>query len=274
MRDLSKRLRGDDFRHAVEAVAALRHLDPATRADLVRSIDAKDEQRAFQLLIARLVAEGGVHRLAARWRDLPSPQWRELLVSEIGQAFHLWVDEGTIELLLAALDDPDDNVARRAVKLLTGGLREPPAKERKEIAKTLRGKAALKAWDQAAAWMTPARRARVATAVTAALDRCADNPKALTWPDDYIELLGHSATCTDRRAIALLEGFRKMAGGTRRSEFEALDPEHLPWPTSVLAKKKGIRAGTPFVRVWSLPTGLLDLNGLEDAIERIRRREA
>src|SRR5207342_385414 len=101
----------------------------------------KDEQRAFQLLTARLVAEGGVRGLAARWRDLPSPQWREMLVSEIGQAFHLWVEEGTIELLLAALEDPDDNVARRAVKLLTGCLREPTAKERKQIGKTLRGEA-------------------------------------------------------------------------------------------------------------------------------------
>ena len=37
MRDLSKRLRGGDFRHAVEAVAALRRLDPATGAGLVPS---------------------------------------------------------------------------------------------------------------------------------------------------------------------------------------------------------------------------------------------
>jgi hypothetical protein len=109
--------------------------------------------------------------------------------------------------------------------------------------------------------------------VTAALDRRADNPKALTWPDDYIELLGHSATRTDQRAIALLEAFRKMAGETRRSAFETLDPENLPLPTSILAQQKGIPPGTPFVRVWSIPTGLLDLEGLEDAIERIRRRE-
>jgi len=196
-----------------------------------------------------------------------------MLVSEIGQAFHLWVEEGTIELLLAALDDPDEKVSRRAVKLLTSCLREPPAKERKGLAKTLRGRAALEAWGQATAWMTPARRARVAKAVTAALDRCADNPKALTWPDDHIELLGHSATRTDQRAIALLEEFRRMAGETRRSEFDALDPEDLPSPTSILAKKKGIPPGTPFVRVWSIPTGLLDLKGLEDAIGRIRRRE-
>ena len=120
--------------------------------------------------------------------------------------------------------------------------------------------------------MTPARRARVAKAVTAALDRCADNPKVLTWPDDYIELLGHSATRTDQRAITLLEEFRNMAGEARGSEFEALDPENLPEPTSILAEKKDIPPGTPFVRVWSVPTGLLDLKGLEDAIERIRRR--
>ena len=273
-RDWSKRLRGGNFREAVGAVAALRRLDPATGAGLVPSSgDTKDEQRAFQLLVARLVAEGGVHGLAARWRDLPSPQWREMLVSEIGQAFHEWIEEGTVELLLAALEDPDDKVARRAVKPLSSCLREPPARERKKIARTFRGRAALEAWGRAAEWMTPARRARVATAVTAALDRCADNPKALTWPEDYIELLGHTATRTDQRAITLLEEFRKMAGEARRSEFEALDPENLPEPTSILAEKKGIPTGTRFVRVWSVATGLRDLKGLEDAIERIRRRE-
>ena len=62
MRDLSKRLRGGDFRHAVEAVAALRLLDRGTAARLVPSTETSDEQRAFQLLIARLVAEGGVPR--------------------------------------------------------------------------------------------------------------------------------------------------------------------------------------------------------------------
>src|SRR5260370_28954885 len=100
MRDLSKRLRGGNFRHAVEAVAALRRVDPATGAGLVPSTDTKDEQRAFQLLVARLVAEGGVHGLAARGRDLPSPQWRGKLVSEIGQAVPLLVEEGPGQPLL------------------------------------------------------------------------------------------------------------------------------------------------------------------------------
>src|SRR5260370_22579789 len=116
-----------------------------------------------------------------------------MLVSEIGQAFPLWVEEGTVELLLAALDDPDDKVARRAVKLLSSCLREPPAKERKEIAKTLRGRAALEAWGQATAWITPARRARVATAVAAAPDRFADNFKAPALPGGHNQLLRPSA---------------------------------------------------------------------------------
>lgn len=264
-------MRGGDFRQAVKAVAELRHLDCASGAHVISLITPGDEQRAFQLLVARLVVDGGVHELAARWNDLPSPRWREMLVSEIGQAIHLWVDEGTIELLLAALDDPE--VARQAVESLIECMRERPAKERMQMTKTLRGKAALDAWDKMAGWITPARRARVAHAVTAALDGCADNPRALTWPDKYIELLGHSANRSDQRAVALLEQFRAMAGETRRAEFEALDPYNLPFPTSILATKKGIPPGTNFVRVWSRPTGLLDLNGLEKAIERIRCRE-
>jgi hypothetical protein len=269
--DLTKRLRGGDFRQAVKAVAELRHLDRVSRAHLISSITPGDEQRAFQLLIARLVAESGVRGLAARWSDLPSPQWREMLVSEIGQAVHLWVDEGTIELLLAALDDPE--AARQAVGSLIECMRERPDRERKQMGKTLRGKAALDAWDKMAIWITRARRTRVASAVFAALDGCAANPKALTWPDKYIELLGHSANRTDQRAVTLLEKFRGMAGETRRSEFATLDLCNLPWPTSIVSGKKGVPRGTPFVRVWSQSTGLLDIKGLEEAIERIRRRE-
>ena len=267
-----RRLRGGDFRQAVKAVAEIRHLDRASAAQVISSITPGDEQRAFQLLIARLVVDGGVHELATRWNDLPSPQCREMLVSEIEQAIHLWVDEGTIELLLAALDDRQ--VARQAVGSLIECMRERPAEERMHMAKTLRGKTALDAWGKMAVWIPPARRARVAHAVTTALAGCADNPRALTWPDKYIELLGHSANRGDQRAVALLEQFRAMAGETRRAEFEALDPYHLPFPTSILATKKGISPGTPFVRVWSRPTALLDLKGLEKAIERIRHREA
>jgi hypothetical protein len=273
IRDVPKRLSGTNFRHAIEAVAALRHLDPESRARIVPAFDNDHPQRDFQLLVARLVAEGGVQRLAERWRDLPSPNWREMLLSEIGQAFHLWADEGTIEVLIAALDDPESSVARRAVSPLLALLRVQSEKERKELAKTKLGKATLAAWDEAAPWLTAERRARIAAAVTATLDRHADNPKAgLTWPESYIELLGYCATSRDAHAIALLERFRKIAGEPRRSEFEPLDSENLPWPTSILAKKRGIRPGTPFARVWSVPTGLLDIKVLDAALERIRSR--
>jgi hypothetical protein len=96
MRDVAKRLRGADFRQAVQAVAALRHMDPASRARLVPSLGVQDEQRAFQLLIARPVVDGGVSGLAARWRDLPSPHWREELLTELGQCLSLWVEDPTI----------------------------------------------------------------------------------------------------------------------------------------------------------------------------------
>jgi len=272
MRDLSKYLRGGDFRNAVKAVAELRHVDFATGRALIPSLDPVDEQRAFQLLIARLVVEGGVRGLAARWGELPSPAFRERLVSEIGQALDLWADEGTIELFMAALEDPEPSVERNAVVALVTCLRELTHKERKAMAKTLRGKAAIDALDQTRSWMTPVRCARVAKAVTAALDRCAGNPKLLTWPDKYIELLGLSARNADQHVIALLEGFRPIAGETRRYETETLDPENLPWSTQVVAEGKGIAPGTQFKRVWSKPTGLLDLKGLEKAIERIRLR--
>ena len=64
-----------------------------------------------------------------------------------------------------------------------------------------------------------------------------------------------------------------MAGETYRVEVETLDPDNLPWPTSMMAAKKGIKPGTPFKRISHIPTGLLDLKGLEEAIQRIRRRQ-
>lgn len=273
MRDLSKRLRGKDHRHAFQAVAALRHMDAASGARLIPSLGKQDEQRAFQLLIAMIVVEDGVSGLAARWAELPSPHWRETLLSEIGQYFALWVDEGTIELLIAGLNDPEETVARRAVDSLIACVRETPAKERKAQATTQGGRAAREAWDRAALWMTRERRARIAAAVTAALDRCAGNPRALTCASKYIELLGYVAIRSDTHADEVLEGFRPMAGEPYRVEFETLDPDNLPWPTAMIAANKGIKPGTPFKRISHIPTGLLDLKGLEEAIQRIRRRE-
>ena len=272
MADLAKQLRAKDFRNAVKAIGEMSRLDPAARAALVPTTKAKDEQRAFQFQVARIVADGGASALAARWKELASPEWRENLVSAIAGAFHTWVSEGSVDALITALGDPVDNVARQSVTLLTACLREPTARERKDAAKTLSGTVALETFDRAAQWMTTARRERITQLVTDRLARRAANPKALTWPDWYIELLGHSATRADQRSIAVLEGFRPMAGEPRRTEFEKLDPWNLPWPTSVLAEKRGIPPGTPFVRIWSLGTGLLDLKNLQEALARIRAR--
>ena len=99
--------------------------------------------------------------------------------------------------------------------------------------------------------------------MTSTLDRHVRYPGARTWSDDYIALLGYCATSSDERHSSCSKDFASSAGKTRRSEFEALDSENLPWPTSMLAKKNGIPPGTPFVRIWSKPTGLLDLKRLE-----------
>lgn len=236
-----------------------------------RAWDTQDEQRAFQLLVARIVAEGGVQALATKWGELPSPEWRATLASEIGQHFDRWVDEGTLEVLLAALED-EDSVARQALGTLIACLEERTPKWRKQFGKTQSGQVALKAFEQGGAWMTPARRARAAKAVTAALARCRAKPMALLWPSRYIELLGLSATRADADAIAVLESLRPMAGQTHRAKVETLDPDNLPWHTALVAEKKGIPPGTPFKEVTLLPTGLLDLENLELAIKRIRAR--
>ena len=271
MRDIPKSLRGTDFRHAVQAIAALRGMARAQASALVPAIDAPDEQRAFQLAAARIVTQAGVRGLAASWHELPGIQWRELFVSELGQALDWWNDEDTVEVVLAALDD-EALVQRRAVTLLKSCLRPIPEKERKKTAKTQSGKAGLEAIDRMAGWMTAPRRARIAAAVASALERCAQSPRDLTWPDWYIELLGLTAVRGDTRALAVLERLRSTAGEPRRTEFERLDPDALPGETAAVAQKKGVPAGTPFVRIKSVGTGLLDLENLERAIAAIKAR--
>jgi hypothetical protein len=250
VRDIPRRLRGTDFRHAVQAIAALRDMDRAEAGRTVPAVDAPDEQRAFQLAAARIVAQSGVRGLAERWHELPGTQWRELFVSEIEQALASWTDEDTVEMVLSALDD-EPSVQRRAVTYLRSLASSIPKK---------------------AGWMTAPRRARIAVAVTSALERCADNPRDLTWPDWYIDLLGLIAVRGDVRALAILERLRPKAGEPRRTEFERLDPDDLPRETAAVARQKGVPAGTPFVRIKSTGSGLLDLENLERAIAAIKHR--
>jgi hypothetical protein len=115
------------------------------------------------------------------------------------------------------------------------------------MGKTLRGKAALDAWDKMAVWITPARRTRIASAVTAALAGNAANPKALTWPDKYIGLLGHRANRADRRAVTLLE--QKEEGPARATLHSRLVATHRP------PRYQGAGGG---YRAHSAPRGLMD----------------
>ncbi len=208
---------------------------------------------------ARLLAEGGVRNLAAHWVEVPMPQWREKLVTDFDPE---WLaDEGAVELLIAALGDAEPAVERRAMCVLQGCLRPRSRKDASEML------------DQLERRLSPADRKRIAGLVTSALERAGDNPKALLWPDWYIELLGFTATRGNARAVAALERLRPRAGEPRRTEFERLDPDNLPWETAMVARKKGIASGTPFVRIKSIGTGLLDLENLDRAIAAIRARK-
>ena len=269
---MSKTIGGADFSKAVAALAALRQLDPAERRAHIPAVHAQDEQRALQIRVGELIAEGGVQAVAGAWRELASAEWRTNLIVEIDQSFLQWIEEGTFELLVAALEDPEISVARRALCTLRSYVAPLAAKERKGFEKTKWGKAYLEALDRAAPWITAPRRARMTRAVIAILRGYPENRPTLLWPDKFVELLGHTATRDDEEALSLLEGFRPLAGEPHRCETTTLDPYNLPWPTSILAERKGIPAGTPMKHVSVIPTGLLDLKNLERAIARIRAR--
>jgi len=269
---LSKHLGGADFRKAVAALAALRRLDPAAARAQIPAVHAQDEQRTFQIRVAQLIVDGGVQAVAAAWRELPSAEWRTNLIIEIDQSFLDWIDQGTFELLVTALEDPEISVSRRALGTLRGYVAPLTAKERKDAEKTKRGKVYLEARDRAAPWITAPRRARMTQALIAILRGYPENRPSLFWPDKFVELLGHTATRDDEEALRLLEGLRPLAGEPHRCETTKLDPDNLPWPTSILAERKGIPPGTPMAHVAVIPTGLLDLKNLEDAIARIRAR--
>ena len=270
--NLSKWLGGADFPKAVAALAALRHLDPAAARAQIPAVHAQDEQRAFQIRVAQLIADGGVQAVAAAWRDLPSAEWRTNLIIEIDQTILKWIDESTFELFTTALEDPEVSVSRRVLPTLLGYIAPPTAKERSDAEKTKRGQAYLEALDRSATWLTAARRARMTRAVIAILRGYPENRQLLIWPDKFIGLLGYTATRDDEEALSLLEGFRPLAGETHRFKTVKHDPYNLPWPTSLLAARKGILPGTPMATVSAIPTGLLDLKNLEDAIARIRAR--
>ena len=100
------------------------------------------------------------------------------------------------------------------------------------------------------------QRARITQGLVRAMARHNERPMELFWLEKYVELLGLTANATDEMVIARLERLRPFSGASRRTVFEKLDPDNLPWPHNVLAEKKGVRL---VARVWDLGTGLLEI---------------
>lgn len=238
---LLKKLRGKDYRAAYRTIPQLCKLDDGSLAALVASYKPKDEQRRFQLELARLALGEGIEGITREWLRLGTDEQRRILLQEIGGE---WGDEWTVEIAIAALEEPDDKV---------------------------RGYAVLRARDVAQrSSISPERRSRITQALVRAMARHDEQPMELFWLEKYVELLGLTAGASDEMVIARLERLRPFAGASRRTTVEKLDPDNLPFPYP----KDNWPAGLPKpgYRVWDRGTGLLEIKVLEAALRQIRAR--
>jgi hypothetical protein len=236
---LLAKLRGKNDRAAYGAIPQLLKLDDGSLAALVASYKPKDEQRRFQYELARIALTEGIVPLTKQWLRLGSAEQRGVLLQEIGPD---WDREWKIEIAIAALEEPDDKV---------------------------RGYAVVLAKYAAPQGINADQRARMTQGLVRAIARHNERPLELLWLQWYVELLGLTANASDELAIAQLERLRPFSGASRRTAWEKLDPDNLPWPTSVLAEKKGVR---PVATLWEFGTGLLEIKVLESALKQIRAR--
>src|SRR6266850_8042863 len=264
---LLKALRSPRFRAAVKAIAELRASRDATLAGVVEGYPAPDEQRAFQYRVARAVLEHGVSGLVTGWPALGDPKWRAELVSEIGQALDQWVDEATVDLMLAALDDPSRNVRAKAVWAIVGIVCDIPERERR-AARAVSHRRAIAARDALRAWLTPARRSQITRGLLDMLDQHRQEPSVVLA--QIVETLGYTATPDDVDALGALEALRSQSGEPFHVTHETLDESKLDWRDRLLAERKGIAPERIKARISYRPTGLLDQKVLIDALERIQ----
>ena len=236
---LLTKLRGKDYRAAYRAVPQLCKLNDGSLAAIVAAYRPKDDQRRFQFEVARVALAEGIAGLTKQWLRLGTDEQRRVLLQEIGPE---WDHEWQVEIAIAALDEPDDKV---------------------------RGYAVVLAKHAAQCGIGPDQRARITQGLVRAMVRHNERPLELFWLQWYVELLGLTADASDELVIARLERLRPFSGASRRTVFEKLDPDNLPWPTNVLAEKKGVR---PVMTVWDLGTGLLEIRILESALKQIRAR--
>ena len=238
---LLTKLRGKDYRAAYRAIPELLKLNDGSLAARLASYKPKDEQRRFQLEVARIALAEGIHGLTKEWLQLGTAEQRRVLLQELGPG---WGDEWTIEIAIAALDEPDDKVRGYAVICL-----KDPA-ERGAI--------------------TAPQRARTTQGVVRAMARYNEHPMDLFWIEKYVELLGLTASASEDIVIARLERLRPFAGASRRTVWQKLDPDNLPSPHPRHDWPSGLPK--PVARVWDLGTGLLEIEILETALKRIRTR--
>lgn len=239
---LLTKLRGKDYRPAYRAIAQLCRLNDGSLAAVVASYRPKDEQRRFQFELARIALAEGIGGLTKQWLRLGTGEQRRVLLQEIGPE---WGDEWMVEIAIAALEEPDDKVRGYAVLLAKGAA-------------------------QRGAGISPEQRARITQGLVRAMARHNERPLELFWLQWYVELLGLTADASDELVIARLERLRPFSGASRRTVFEKLDPDNLPWPHNVLAEKKGVRL---VATVSDLGTGLLEIKLLETALRQIRARK-
>ena len=239
---LLTKLRGKNDRAAYGAIPQLLKLDDGSLAALVASYKPKDEQRRFQFEVARIALAEGIGGLTKQWLSLGTEEQRRVLLQEIGPG---WGDEWMVEIAIAALEEPDDKVRGYAVLLAKGAA-------------------------QRGASISPEQRARITQGLVRAMARHNERPLELFWLPWYVELLGLTADASDELVIARLERLRPFSGASRRTVFEKLDPDNLPWPHNVLAEKKGVRL---VATVSYLGTGLLEIELLETSLRQIRARK-
>jgi hypothetical protein len=242
---LLKKLRGKDQRAAFRAIPQLCRLSDPSLAAVVASYKPKDEQRRFQLELARIALAEGVRGLATQWLRLGTEEQRRILLQELGRE---WGDEWTVEIAIAALEEADDKV---------------------------RGYAVLCAKDAAQRGsISPERRARITQALIRTMARHDERPLGLFWLEKYVELLGFTATASDESVLARLERLRAFAGASRRTVVEKLDPENMPAPYPKNASDFPPGVPVPVARVWDRGTGLLEIKILEKALKQIRARQS
>jgi len=246
---LLKKIRGNDARAAFRAIAQLRFPHDASAAGLLASYKPKDEQRRFQYALAGIVLQEGTMGLARRWLDVGTEEQRRHLLQEIEQYWNEWASEGALELAITALDERDDKVRGYALLCIRAALTQQST-----------GK-----------FVTPERRARIAQALVRAMARHDERPLGLFWLEKYVELLGLTA---DASVLERLEKLRAVAGASRRTTVEKLDPENMPAPYPKGAADFPPGVPVPVARIWDRGTGLLEIEILEKALKQIRARKA